>query len=147
MDDEYDFMMVDVKDVFIVSLSLEYEFKVKRSVEDEKLLLVDFIVFVYLDEKNKFFGVFQDIVLCGINNMCIVNGFILDEMFVDFNYKLCKLMVNKVDYLGILFCVVKEFKDVFFKNQKYLMSMCLYYVIGGIGGFLLIVIIIGLLLC
>lgn len=141
MDDEDDFMMVNVNGVFIVSLNMEYDVKVKRSVE-EKFLWVEFIVFVNLDDKNEFFLVFLGIILCGMNNMCVVDG-VID----DFDYKLCKLIVDKIDNLGILFCVVKEFKDVFFKDQKYLMSMCLYYVIGGIGGFLLIVIILGLILC
>lgn len=146
-DDEYDSTIVDVKDVFIVSPSLEHESKAKRSAEDEKSSSVDFIVLVYSDEKNKFFGVPQDIVLCGINNTCIANGFTSDKVPADFNYKLCKSTANKVDYLGIPSCVVKEPKDALLKNQKHSTSMRLYYVIGGIGGLLLIVIITGLLLC
>lgn len=110
MDDEDDFMMVNVNGVFIVSLNMEYDVKVKRSVE-EKFLWVEFIVFVNLNDKNEFFLVFLGIILCGMNNMCVVDG-VID----DFDYKLCKLIVDKIDNLGILFCVVKEFKDVFFKD-------------------------------
>ena len=146
-DNEYDSTMVKVKDVFIVSPSLEHESKAKRSAEDEKSSSVAFIVLVYSDEKNKFLGVPQDIVLCGINNTCIANGFTLDEVPADLNYKLCRSTANKVDYLGIPSCVVKEPKDALLKNQKHSTSMRLYYVIGGIGGLLLIVIVAGLLLC
>ena len=66
----------------------------------------------------------------------------------DFYYKLCRATANEVDRLGIPSCVVKEPKeDAFLKNQKHSTSKRLYYVIGGIGGLLLIVIITGLILC
>ena len=145
-DDEYDSTMVKVNDVFIVSPSMEHDAKVKRSSE-EKSSRVDFIVFVYSDEKNELLPVPPDIILCGMNNTCIANGFTLDPETDDFNYKLCKSTAEKVDYLGIPSCVVKEPKDALLKNQKHSTSMRLYYVIGAIGGLLLIVIISGLILC
>ena len=145
-DDEYDSTMVKVNDVFIVSPSMEHDAKVKRSTE-EKSSRVDFIVFVYSDEKNELLPVPPDIILCGMNNTCIANGITSDPETDDFNYKLCKSTAHKVDSLGIPSCVVKEPKDAFLKNQKHSTSMRLYYVIGAIGGLLLIVIISGLILC
>lgn len=146
-DDEDDSTMVNVNDVFIVSPSMEHEAKVKRSAEEEKSSPVDFIVLVYSDEKNKFLPVPPDIILCGMNNTCIANGFTSDAGTDDFNYKLCKSTANKVVYLGIPSCVVKEPKDALLKNQKHSTRMRLYYVVGGIGGLLLIVIITGVILC
>jgi len=146
-DDEYDSTMVNINDVFIVSPSMEHEAKVKRSAEEEKSSAVEFIVLVYSDDENKFLAVPQDIILCGMNNTCIANRFTVDVETIDFNYKLCKSTANKVDYLGIPSCVVKEPKDALLKNQKHSTSIRLYYVIGGIGGLLLIVILTGLLLC
>ena len=145
-DDEYDSTMVNVSDVFIVSPSMKHDPKVKRSTE-EKSSGVYFIVLVYSDENNKFLPVLPDIILCGMNNTCNATGYTFDAETDDFYYKLCKSTADQLDYLGISSCVVKESKDAFLKNQKHSTSMRLYYVIGGIGGLLLIAIISGLILC
>ena len=147
-DDEYDSTMVSADDVYIVSPSMEHEARAKRGAEEERSSKVDFIVFVYSDEKSKFLAVPPDLVLCGMNNTCIANGLTSDASPPDFYYKLCRATANKVDSLGIPSCVVKEpQEDAFLKNQKHSTSKRLYYVIGGIGGLLLIVIITGLILC
>lgn len=140
-DDEDDSTMVNVNGVFIVSPNMEHDAKVKRSAE-EKSSRVEFIVLVNPNDKNEFLPVPPGITLCGMNNTCVADG-VTD----DFDYKLCKSTADKIDNLGIPSCVVKEPKDAFLKDQKHSTSMRLYYVIGGIGGLLLIVIISGLILC
>ena len=142
--DEYDSTIVNVKDVYITNSSSEHESKAKRSVEGETSL--DFVVLVYSDEKNKYLGVPEKPVLCGINNTCLGNGYVSGEPH-DFYYKLCKTTAEKVEYRGIPSCVPQEAKEAPLKNQRHSPRIRLYYVIGGIGGLLLIVIITGLIFC
>lgn len=142
--DEYDSDRVNVEDVYIISPTLKQATRAKRSATEGSPSL-DFVVIV--KSENKLLGVPKKTVLCGINNTCVSDGYTTTMSPGEFTYRLCKSTGHKVESIGISNCQFQDAKDMPLTNQRHISSLTLYYVIGGIGALLLLVIVIGLLLC
>ena len=144
-DDDSD--MVSVTDVYVRQPSWEHPSKAKRSLSEENLPTLDFVVLVYLQEQEKYMGVPSKTVLCNINKTCVTHSYTKTETKADFEYGLCIATAWEVKKRDTEWCVSKEAKERPLKRLSPKPKMNLYYVIAGIGGILLIVLITGLTLC
>ena len=137
------------EDVYIINPSLKpHTAKVDGCATVESSTL-DFIVL--LKSGSKLAGLRVTDVLCGINNTCSAGGYIASETAV--LSSVCKSTASKLEYKRISNCHDEELvdpgepNDLFLKGQRRFTKTRLYYMIGGIGAVLLLVILTGLLLC
>ena len=144
---EDDSKSVSATDVFFLPATLErgLESRAKRSSEDETGARTDFMVFVQGSEEEKVLGVPVNTVLCGLNNTC--QGIIKQGLGGDNMFSVCVAAEKQLEAKRVTSCLPQEAADLPLKDQTHSTLSSLYYVIAGIGGLLLVVILAGLLLC